>query len=185
MAARRSIGVYQPRTRRSAMADAMAEARLALARFCAHADAEGRRTAAVLPVRSAALIGAGELQFGRCQPRQRHRRGPRPIFWAGFGAIAADLLLQTFGIAALAALAPPGGVGRARADGQESAPRHVAGHRLAHGRGAGRRRPGRFPGAACAAGRRRRADRHRGRRTVATMSATVYGHDPGWRSPCR
>src|SRR5436305_3544446 len=102
---RRSMGVYQPRSRKAAFADAMTEARRVVARA----------------LRVALLRGAGALVFlsscaglvalGTFSPEDaslNNATARDPSNWlGGFGATAADLLLQTFGIAALAFLAPP------------------------------------------------------------------------------
>src|SRR4051794_30478900 len=104
-ASRRSMGVYQPRSRRAAFADGLADARRAVARA----------------IRIALLRGAGALVFlGACtglvalatfspgDASLNNATGHEPANWfGGFGATAADLMLQTFGIAALVFLAPP------------------------------------------------------------------------------
>src|SRR2546423_13017767 len=104
-ASRRSMGVYQPRSRRAAFTDALADARRTVARA----------------IRIALLRGAGALVFvGACaglvalatfspgDASLNNATGHEPANWfGGFGATAADLLLQTFGIAALVFLAPP------------------------------------------------------------------------------
>src|ERR1043166_7441283 len=104
-AGRRSMGVYQPRSRRAAFADALAEAR----RKVSHA------------LRTTLLRGAGAIVFlaavaglvalATYSPHDASwnnatLREPSNLL-GGLGATAADLLLQTFGIAALAFLAPP------------------------------------------------------------------------------
>jgi S-DNA-T family DNA segregation ATPase FtsK/SpoIIIE len=105
MAARRSIGVYQPRSRRMAMADALAEARLAMARFLTVLSLRG--AGLLLFLGSAAAIVA-VATYNSADASLDNATGAAPTNLLGsFGAIAADLLLQTFGIAALAALAAP------------------------------------------------------------------------------
>ncbi len=105
MAARRSIGVYQPRNRRAAIADAMAEARLAFARLCAILMLRGAGLL-LFAASAAALIALAT--YNPADASLDNATGATPTnLLGGFGAIAADLLLQTFGIAALAALAPP------------------------------------------------------------------------------
>ena len=54
----------------------------------------------------AALVALATYNSGDASLEQRDRREPTNLL-GGLGATAADLLLQTFGIAALAALAPP------------------------------------------------------------------------------
>src|ERR1043166_1221170 len=97
-AGRRSMGVYQPRSRRAAFADALAEAR----RKVSHA------------LRTTLLRGAGAIVFlaavaglvalATYSPHDASwnnatLREPSNLL-GGLGATAADLLLQTFGIAA-------------------------------------------------------------------------------------
>src|SRR5215469_15472559 len=98
-------GVYQPRPRGAEMSDALAEARRALAKL----------------VRVVILRGAGGLLFvgglaalvallthNANDPSLNNATGREVSNWLGpLGATAADLLLQAFGFAALAALAPP------------------------------------------------------------------------------
>ena len=105
MAARRSIGVYQPRSRRSAMADALAEARLAMARLLRMLTLRGAGLLLFLCTAAALLALA---TYSPADPSLDNATANAPTNLLGaLGAIAADLLLQTFGIAALAALAPP------------------------------------------------------------------------------
>ncbi len=98
-------GVYQPRSRGAAMADALADARRALANL----------------LRLALMRGAGGLLFlgglaalvalasySADDSSLNNATGHQDSNWLGpLGATAADILLQSFGIAALAALAPP------------------------------------------------------------------------------
>jgi S-DNA-T family DNA segregation ATPase FtsK/SpoIIIE len=105
MATRRSIGVYQPRSRRSAMADALAEARLAMARFFRDLSLRGGGLILFLATMAAIVALA---TYHHADPSLDNATGGAPNNLLGaFGAVAADLLLQTFGIAALAALAAP------------------------------------------------------------------------------
>ena len=105
MAARRSIGVYQPRSRRSAMADALAEARLAMARLLRMLTLRGAGLLLFLCTAASLLALA---TYNPADPSLDNATAYAPTNLLGaLGAIAADLLLQTFGIAALAALAPP------------------------------------------------------------------------------
>ncbi|HEV2561466.1 MAG TPA: DNA translocase FtsK 4TM domain-containing protein [Rhizomicrobium sp.] len=104
-AARRNVGVYQPRSRRAAMADALADARRTIARATSVAALRG--AGAILFVGSvAALVALATYNSGDSSLNNATGRDPTNLL-GGLGATAADLLLQTFGIAALAALAPP------------------------------------------------------------------------------
>ena len=98
-------GVYHPRAKGGAMSDALADARRAMARLMR-----------MLALRGAGLLlfaggrggagGAGQLFRRRCQPEQRQSAATSPTGWARWARSAADLLLQIFGFAALAFLAP-------------------------------------------------------------------------------
>ncbi|MDE2466016.1 MAG: DNA translocase FtsK 4TM domain-containing protein, partial [Alphaproteobacteria bacterium] len=105
MAARRSLGVYQPRSRKNALADQLAEARLAMVRFLRSLAL--RLTGLLLFAgTSAALLAL--VTYNSADASLDNATGAAPTNLLGsLGAVAADLLLQTFGIAALAALAPP------------------------------------------------------------------------------
>jgi len=105
MAARRSIGVYQPRSRRSAMADALAEARLAMARLLRLLTLRG--AGLLLFIGAAAALIALATYDPSDPSLDNATNNALSNLLGALGAIAADLLLQTFGIAALAALAPP------------------------------------------------------------------------------
>jgi S-DNA-T family DNA segregation ATPase FtsK/SpoIIIE len=99
------LGAYQPRTRRAELSDSFDELRRALVEF----------------VSSVALRGAGGIVFAGCaafllslasysaeDASLNNATGTAfHNLLGGFGATAADLLLQTFGLAALAALAAP------------------------------------------------------------------------------
>ena len=101
----RTIGVYQPRSRRSRMADRVEDLR--------------RRMEAVL--RAAATRGAGAalfvgsaagflalLSYNPNDPSLNNAAsGDATNLLGGFGATAADILLQAFGIAAVGVLLPP------------------------------------------------------------------------------
>jgi len=105
MAARRSIGVYQPRSRGSVLADALADARLALARLLRMLTMRG--AGLLLSVATLAALVA-VVSYNPADASLDNATGAAPTnLLGGLGATAADLLLQTFGIAALAALAPP------------------------------------------------------------------------------
>jgi len=102
---RMTAGVYQPRSKGAAMADALADARRSLARLIQMLIMRGAgillflcATAALLALvsydsRDASLNNATVVESSN--------------LLGGLGATAADLLLQAFGIAAIAALAPP------------------------------------------------------------------------------
>ena len=106
-ATRRMIagGVYQPRSRGAAMADALAEARRSLARLLQLMIMRG--AGVVLFVSTAAAFVA-VLSYDSRDASLNNATGVEPSnLLGGLGATAADLLLQAFGIAAIAALAPP------------------------------------------------------------------------------
>ena len=105
MPARRSLGVYQPRSRKNALADQLAEARLAMVRFLRSLTM--RLTGLLLFAgTSAALLAL--ITYNSADASLDNATGAAPTNWLGsLGAVAADLMLQTFGIAALALLAPP------------------------------------------------------------------------------
>ena len=105
MPARRSLGVYQPRSRKNALADQLAEARLAMVRFLRSLTM--RLTGLLLFAgTSAALLAL--ISYNSADASLDNATGAAPVNWLGsLGAVAADLMLQTFGIAALAVLAPP------------------------------------------------------------------------------
>lgn len=98
------IGVYQPRSRRSAFADRMDEARRAVARAVQTTLTRGAGAALFLGSAAALLALAtynpsdASLNYATARDTTNLLGGP--------GATAADLLLQTFGLAAVAALAP-------------------------------------------------------------------------------
>src|SRR3954464_15352518 len=104
-ATRRNIGVYQPRSRKAAFADALADARRTVARAL--------RVAMVRAAGALVFLGASAglvalATFSPNDPSLSNATGREPSNWlGGFGATAAALLLQTFGIAALAFLTPP------------------------------------------------------------------------------
>jgi S-DNA-T family DNA segregation ATPase FtsK/SpoIIIE len=100
-----SGGVYQPRSRGAAMADALAEARRALANLLKLAIMRGAGLLLFLGG-LAALVALASYNAGDAS--LNNATGHAVSNWLGpFGATAADILLQSFGIAALAALAPP------------------------------------------------------------------------------
>src|SRR5882724_2443374 len=98
-------GVYQPRSRSAAMADALADARRSLARLIHMLIMRGAGVVLFLCT-SAALIAV--LSYDSRDASLNNATGVEPSnLLGGLGATAADLLLQAFGIAAIAALAPP------------------------------------------------------------------------------
>src|SRR5579872_2485315 len=105
MAGSRMVGgVYHPRARGGAMSDALAEARRALARLARMAALRGAGlllfAAALAALVALASFHSDDASFNNANAREvSNLLGP-------LGATAADLLLQTFGFAALAALAP-------------------------------------------------------------------------------
>ena len=98
-------GVYHPRARGSAMSEALADARRALARLLGMMMMRGAGLL-LFAVTCAALMAlvthhADDASLNNANGREvANLLGP-------LGAVAADLLLQTFGFAALAFLAPP------------------------------------------------------------------------------
>jgi len=104
-ATRRMMGVYQPRSRGAAMADALAEARRSLARLLQLLILRG---AGLILFLSAAAALLALLTYDSRDPSLNNATTVEPSnLLGGLGATAADLLLQAFGIAAIAALAPP------------------------------------------------------------------------------
>ena len=98
-------GVYQPRSRGAAMADALADARRSLARLLQLMIMRGAGVVLFLST-AAALIAV--LSYDSRDASLNNATGVEPSnLLGGVGATAADLLLQAFGIAAIAALAPP------------------------------------------------------------------------------
>jgi S-DNA-T family DNA segregation ATPase FtsK/SpoIIIE len=97
-------GVYHPRRKGGAMSDALAEARAALARLMRMLALRG----AGLLLMLAALAALVALATYSASDASLNNANLNPVGnWLGpLGATAADLLLQTFGIAALAAIAP-------------------------------------------------------------------------------
>jgi len=98
-------GVYQPRSRGAAMADALADARRSLARLFRILAMRG--AGALLFLGSLAALVA-LVSYDPSDPSWNNATGASTANWlGGMGAMAADMLLQAFGIAAIAALAPP------------------------------------------------------------------------------
>src|SRR5215469_540861 len=101
---RMTAGVYQPRSRGAAMADALADARRSLANLLQLLALRG--AGAVLFLASLACIMA-LVTYSPDDVSLNNATGRDVANWLGpFGATAADVLLQAFGIAALAFIAP-------------------------------------------------------------------------------
>ena len=100
--ARRTMGVYQPRSRKAAFQDAMSDARDKLV----HALSIVLMRGAGLVLFLGAVAGLLALaSYNSADGSINNATGAAPTnLLGGFGATAADLLLQTFGIAALAAM---------------------------------------------------------------------------------
>ncbi len=97
-------GVYQPRSRGAAMSDALAEARIALARLTQLVIMRG---AGLLVLLATLAVGLSLASYSPGDPSLNNATGRAVSNWLGpLGATAADVLLQAFGIAALAFLAP-------------------------------------------------------------------------------
>ena len=98
-------GVYHPRARGSAMSDALADAREAVARLARMALLRG----AGLLLFAAACAALLALISHHADDASLNNANGRAVsnLLGPLGAVAADLLLQTFGFAAVAFLAPP------------------------------------------------------------------------------
>ena len=97
-------GVYHPRAKGGAMSDALADARRALARLAREAMLRG---AGLLLIAAALAVLAAVISFNSADASFDNANGRAVSNLMGpMGAIAADLLLQNFGFAALTALAP-------------------------------------------------------------------------------
>jgi S-DNA-T family DNA segregation ATPase FtsK/SpoIIIE len=104
-ARRMTAGVYQPRSRGAAMADALADARRSLARLIQMLILRG---AGILLFLCAAAALLALVSYDSRDASLNNATGVEPSnLLGGLGATAADLLLQAFGVAAIAALAPP------------------------------------------------------------------------------
>ncbi len=105
MSRSRSMGVYQPRARKMAFADAMAEARLTVMRALRTAMIRSAGAAlflfAITGIIALASYNSADPSFDNATAREASNLLGR------YGAIEADLLLQLFGLAALAFLAAP------------------------------------------------------------------------------
>ena len=98
-------GVYHPRAKGGAMSDALADARRALARLARIALLRG----AGLLLFAAACAALLALIWHHADDASLNNANGRAVsnLLGPLGAVAADLLLQTFGFAAVAFLAPP------------------------------------------------------------------------------
>ena len=114
------IGMYQPRSRKQAFADALAAGRRTLTRATQTALMRGAGGLLFLAA-AAALVALAS--YNSTDPSLNNATNHEPSNWlGGLGAATADQLLEYFGLAALAFLAPPA-VWGARA---------LAGKRLRH-----------------------------------------------------
>jgi S-DNA-T family DNA segregation ATPase FtsK/SpoIIIE len=102
---RRTSGVYQPRSRKQAFSDAMADARATLARATRTAIFRGTGALVFL----IACVGLLALASYTPQDASLDNATGRDFsnLFGGFGATAANLMLRSFGLAALAFLGPP------------------------------------------------------------------------------
>ncbi|HEV2650379.1 MAG TPA: DNA translocase FtsK 4TM domain-containing protein, partial [Rhizomicrobium sp.] len=97
-------GVYQPRSRGGAMADALADARRALARLTRIIVMRGAGAVLLL---SALAAMVALLTYNSADASLDNASGVEPSnLLGGLGATAADILLQSFGLAAVLFLAP-------------------------------------------------------------------------------
>ena len=99
------MGAYQPRTRRAELADSFDELRRALAEFLTTVAFRGAGGLLFLGC-SVLLVAIASYSSGDASLNNATGQNTHNLL-GGFGATAADLLLQTFGLATLAALAAP------------------------------------------------------------------------------
>jgi S-DNA-T family DNA segregation ATPase FtsK/SpoIIIE len=117
---------YQPRTRRAAMADRLDELQRAFAEFVATVAYRG---AGAVVLASCCAILAALASYSPQDASLNNATGRAPInLLGGLGATGADLLLQSFGLAALAAVAAPAAWGTFALAGRQL---HAAGWRAA------------------------------------------------------
>jgi S-DNA-T family DNA segregation ATPase FtsK/SpoIIIE len=104
-ASRRIVGgVYQPRSRGAAMSDALSDARRAMGRLMRLALMRG---AGGLVLLSTVAMAAALASYSPSDASLNNATGRVITNWLGpVGAAAADVLLQSFGLAAVAFLAP-------------------------------------------------------------------------------
>ena len=107
--ARRSYGIYQPRSRRGAFTDAVANFRELITRTLHEAV---RRTLGVLLFAFMVLALLALASFDPSDPSLNEATGREVHNWLGVpGAYGADFLLQAFGLGALALVLPLGAWG--------------------------------------------------------------------------
>jgi S-DNA-T family DNA segregation ATPase FtsK/SpoIIIE len=100
----KATSVYSPRAKGASMQDALAEARAAMARLARLLVYRGAGLA-LIAAALAAMIAL--ITYNSADPSINNATGNTSTNWLGpFGAVAADLLLQSFGFAALCALVP-------------------------------------------------------------------------------
>ena len=98
-------GVYHPRSRGAAMSDALADARRALAGLARLAVMRGAGGLLFLAALATLVALAG---YSAGDASLNNATGNATSNWLGpLGAIGADILLQAFGVAAIAAILPP------------------------------------------------------------------------------
>jgi S-DNA-T family DNA segregation ATPase FtsK/SpoIIIE len=96
--------LYQPRSRGAAVSDALADARYALARLLQILILRG---AGLLVLLCTLAVGLALASYSPGDPSLNNATGRDVANWLGpFGATAADVLLQAFGIAAFTFIAP-------------------------------------------------------------------------------
>src|ERR1700749_4183724 len=97
-------GVYRPRPKGAAMSDALAEARIALARLTQIAILRG---AGLVILLATLAVAVALVSYSSGDPSLNNATGRAPDNLLGpLGATAADVLLEAFGIAAFAFIAP-------------------------------------------------------------------------------
>src|ERR1700679_431459 len=96
--------LYEPRPPGAKMSDALAQARVAVARLMQLAVMRG---AGVVIVLATLAVTVSLATYSSTDPSLNNATGKPVSNWLGpLGATAADMLLQTFGIAAIAFIAP-------------------------------------------------------------------------------
>ena len=140
------------------MADALADARRAFVQAMNTAVLRGAGAAPVPRIGRGASWRSSPT-IPTIQPQQCRFGASATNLLGGLGATAADFLLQTFGFAAVAALAPPAIWGARALFGRNISQRGGARDRMAHGHGASRGGSRTFPVALHAARQERRPDR--------------------------
>ncbi|MGH6889341.1 MAG: DNA translocase FtsK 4TM domain-containing protein [Rhizomicrobium sp.] len=105
MSSARTMRAYQPRTRRAAMADRLDELQRAFADFVVTVAYRG--AGAIVLVSCGAILAALASYSPQDASLNNATGGAPANLLGGVGATGADLLFQSFGLAALAALAAP------------------------------------------------------------------------------